>query len=134
MNHVMKFAHPTNATPGPCALCPGRASKWSRTTAECGLVVAARACDAHEAEVDRLLRVVTIEEYARSIHRSARSRRAEQAHRKAGRLRLRAARLARASASLAGASSATHALALHAAYAAFAADALEALSECLAGV
>ena len=119
------------ATPGDCGICGRAATMWLRSTARCGLTVAARACDEHEGAVNAALAAVTPGDIAASTPRYRRVARAEASRRKADRLCGLARGRLRASAALAGASSATHTHALVGGALEYEAAALYALAEAL---
>jgi hypothetical protein len=109
---MIPLASVRDATPGPCCFCGQAATMWRRGTGHDGLVLAVRACDAHEAEAVVARDAITVAQYAASIPVGRRAARAAAARRKADRLRGAAEGQSRRSASLRGASSATHTLAL----------------------
>ena len=127
----IKYTSTTRATPGACGLCGEAATQWHRSTARCGLVVAARCCDAHEDAAKQTLRDTTVEMVASAIPACRRSSRAASAVRRADRLDAKAGRAASAGAAIRGASSACHTLGLHAAAMAVEADALRELAAAL---
>jgi hypothetical protein len=109
---MIPLANVRDATAGSCGICGLAATMWRRGTGHDGLVLAVRACDAHEDQAVDARNAITVAEYAASIPAGRRAARAAAARRKADRLRGVAAGQSRRSASLRGASSATHTLAL----------------------